>query len=489
MKKYIQPIIILFVSVLIAGCDYLIKDYKLDTNPDYLESVELLQYIEQGNDTTLTLYWEAIRYANLEEFVSAGGQTRIVPTNDAIRTVLLTAGVSSVQELSPNVVKGLFSYLTIPGTYRSIDLEADQTIEDQTLSGDSLYLTRSVAGSDRYRLYVNEVSHLATVPIPVIRQDYLFKDGIAHVVDIFPVYQKTVALTDSVPDGVDYSSAQKDTLWISEDSNVYFGSKDGNYDGKVHQLVARSLLRYTFFKFNLTPIDYVDDLASARLNLFVNKISGSNYVPSCGVYETSTEWDETTLTWNNKPDFGQEVSVFDLALDWNSTNITQFILNSYKTEKTEISVGLQALNGAEITSSSVQIRNSEASDGIYKPFISLRSAIPSELQLVGVAPVVVESNGITSLSKENIAMSGPEEPYHYTDNNIIYVLIDVPEQGTLTRNGLPLTKYGRFTQEELAVGAIKYVHDGNGSDSFRLKVQDYIGGVYSELIDMTVTVQ
>lgn len=490
MKTSKISVLIILFSFLLNGCDYLITDYELDTNPDFLQSVTLIQYIEQGNDTSLTLYKEAIKYAKMEEAISGGEQTRIVPTNDAIRTILASAGVTSVNELSPNVIKGLFSYLTIPGTYRSVDLGEEQTIGEHALSGDSLYLTRNSVGVDRYKLYVNAVAKLATIPIQVIRQDYLFKDGIAHVVDFFPTYQEMVTPTDSAPSGVDYSAAKKDTLWITEDSNVYYGSKTKNYDGKIHYLVARSLLRYTFFKFNLNSIDYADELASANLNFYVKKISGSNYTPVCGVYETSADWDETTLTWSNKPAFGQEVSAFDLTQYWNSTNITQFILNAYKDNKTEISFGLQALNGADITSSYVQIINREDNDGLYQPFISLMSTIPSELQLDGTTPIVVGNNEIAPLSKEHIAMSGPAGPYQYSDNNIIYVLINIPAQGTLTRYGLPMIKYGQFTQAELAAGAIKYVHNGNGgSDSFKLKVQDYIGGAYPDLITMNVTVQ
>ncbi|MGV8095810.1 MAG: DNRLRE domain-containing protein [Mangrovibacterium sp.] len=484
-------ICILSLGIFCGGCDYLVTDYKLDTNANYLESKMLIEYIDQGNDTTLTLYRDAIMYAGMEDLVTRGNQTRIVPTNKAIRTILLTAGVSRIEELSPNVVKGLFSYLIIPGMYRSVDLDAGQTIREVSLSGDSLYLTRRISGTDRYQMSVNDVARLETVPVSVIRQDYVFSDGIAHVVDLFPVYQEKVTPTAPIPDGVDYSTARKDTLWITEDSNVYLGAKTTNYDGKINQIVARTtVLRYTFFKFDLNTIDYVDDLASAKLHFFVPKITGSNYIPVCGIYETSLDWNEKTLNWNNMPAFGMEVSVFNLAPDWNATMITQYIINSYKSEKSQVSFGLQALNGADITSSAVQIQNSEASNGIYKPFISLMSAIPSELHLDGTSPVRVENNGIARLTKDHISMSGPSSLYHYSDNNIIYVLMNVPSSGTLTKYGLPMVKYAQFTQEELASGAVKYVHDGNGTgDSFVLKVQDYIGGVYPEFITLNVQVQ
>src|SRR5690606_8988798 len=100
-----------------------------------------------------------------------------------------------------------------------------------TVRGDSLYLTRNVSATDKFRLYVNKNSKLATPQIPVIGQDYVFKDGVAHVVDIFPTYQEVMAVTDPVPDGVDYSDAKKDTLWVEADAHVYRGSGNGNYGG------------------------------------------------------------------------------------------------------------------------------------------------------------------------------------------------------------------------------------------------------------------
>jgi len=473
------------------GCKDLLTDYKLDTNPDFLKSIALLDYITQGRDTTLTLYAEAITYANLQERISEGNQTRVVPTNSAIRTVLMSAGVSRLEDLSPNVVRGLFSYLTFAGTYRSVDLAEDELITGETQSGEPLYLTRLVSSTDKYRLVVNDFSELATPPIGVIRQDYVFLDGVAHVVDQFPTFQKVVTPTDSVPEGVDYSEATKDTLWVTDDAHAYTGGKNNNYNTGVNQLVSRSgQYRYTFFKFDVSPIDYAEELTSAKLNFSVDAINGSNFVPICGVYETTdNSWEAATLTWNTMPGFGPEIATADLTLGWNELNITSYIQNAYQEGKSVISLGLQLLNGANVTSSSVRITNSEASEGRYKQFISLMGPIPSEIQVNSSSSVTVANKGSVVLTKDHISMSGSSTEYVYTDNNILFALMELPTNGTLTKYGLPMIKYAQFTQEELASGAIKYVHDGGGSDTFTLKALDYIGGVYPALLPISVVVQ
>src|SRR5690606_8640134 len=141
-------------------------------------------------------------------------------TNSAIRTVLTSAGVSRLQDLPANVVRGLFSYLTFSGAFRSIDLEENETIEGESLSGEPMFLTRDVSSTDKYRLVVNKSNQLGTPPIDVIRHDYVFKDGIAHVVNYFPTYQKSITPTDLVPEGVDYSEAKQDRILVTGETHV-----------------------------------------------------------------------------------------------------------------------------------------------------------------------------------------------------------------------------------------------------------------------------
>src|SRR5690606_34142893 len=148
MKNLVMKIGNKLILMLVLGatsmwsCQDLIKDYELDTNPDFLKTMTLADYIKQGRDTSLTLYAEAIEYADMNELISEGEQTRIVPTNNAIRNLLLSARISNLTDLSPNVVYELFSYLTFPGMFRSVDLNENETIEGETLTGDPLYLTR-----------------------------------------------------------------------------------------------------------------------------------------------------------------------------------------------------------------------------------------------------------------------------------------------------------------------------------------------------------
>ena len=451
---YILSIIVLLFS----GCN-LITDYKLDTNPDYLKEVSLIQYLEEGKESTLTMYLEAIKYAGLEEQISTGNRTRIIPTNDAIKSVLSSAGVEQINQLSKGVIRNLFSYLTFDGTYRSIDMETDQSVKGISDSGEPIFLTRKEGASDKFLLYVNDSKEIDGQSIAVIRQDYLFKDGVAHVVGQLPLYIKKVKETDPIPDDVDHSQAPTYNLPVTEDANVYHGAANTNYNGsnRLNYLCNRaSRYRYTFFKFALSEVDFIDNLFSAKLCFNVKRIVGS-FIPSCAVYATSNEWTEKTLTYNNRPEFGLEVSIFDLSTAWNETDITQYIQNAY---------------------------NNSA-------YIKLQGAIDSELQLDHNQQIKGSAGSIITLTKVHLQMSaGPNAQYTYNDNNIIFIIEHLPANGTLVRNGLPMTKSARFTQAELAAGIVKYIHNGQGTtDTFILKVQDYTGGVYTERIPMQITIQ
>lgn len=468
----------------VYGCDTLVRDYELDLDADLLKDMTLLQFIEEGNDTALTIYYEAVKYANIESIISNGKQTRIVPNNVAMRSLLNSIGVSSVTDFPPNVLKNLFMYLIIPQEFKSISFQPNEIQRYATLSGDSLFVRRNA----NYNMYINPTGGFNPSSVQITKQDYVFKDGIAQVVEIFPVYRRNVQQPDPRPTDIDYSLAEKDTIWISEDASVYAGSKSGNYGTVTIRMVPRpGQQRYSFVKFNIKPISFVEDLVSAKLNMDVMRITGA-FEPLCGVYEVSTDWSESTLNWNGMPGFGAEVASSPLVPGLNSIDVTSYIKRMYDQQVEVGAYGLKALNGADVPSSYVEIYHKESKVGV-KPNISLMSAIPSELTLNVSVPVTIQATAeIAPLLKENMSMSAESSTYNYEDKNIIYVLYTAPQNGTLTYYGLPMRKNDQFTQYDMAVGAVKYIgNDAVVNDSFVLKAQDYIGGVYHELIQVLVS--
>lgn len=46
---------LLIAALLFSGCN-LITDYKLDTDPNYLKEMSLIEYLEEGKESSLTMY-------------------------------------------------------------------------------------------------------------------------------------------------------------------------------------------------------------------------------------------------------------------------------------------------------------------------------------------------------------------------------------------------------------------------------------------------
>lgn len=491
---------LLYILGVLAGmssaCNHLLEDYELDTNPDFLDSVSLIPYIDQGGDTSLTLYAEAVHYAGIESLLKGEEKTRIVPNNTAIRQLLVNAGVERIQELSPNVVRDLFSYLVIPGTFISSDMPEGEMLGDVTPRGDSLFLTRSAGEIDKYRLLVNQNAALSGNAIQVIGQDYVFDDGIAHIVNQFPIYRRLMKPTDEAPDDVDYSQAQQDTLWVQSDSHILNAYKNNNYgDGtdltRSIQLANGSWKRQGLMMFDIEAIDFADDLVGASLNIYAFDNSNDALEPIVGVYETDTDWQELEVTWNNMPAFGKEVAKVPLEINWNRIDITSLITQAYTEDREQVSLGLILQPDAGGQTGTIFIRSREQEEGKFKAYISLLGALETELILESNQALQVKSGDAAVLTEAQLSMKAQTSAkYNYTDNNIIYTLTELPAQGTLTLYGLPLSVFGEFTQQELKNGAVKYVHEGQGtSDLLKFKVKDYIGGVYASPIEIAVQIQ
>src|SRR5690606_27663477 len=195
-------------------------------------------------------------------------------------------------------------------------------------------------------------------------------------------------------------------------------------------------------------------------------------------WETGTDWEELEVTWNTMPTFGGQIATSEVVtLGWSAVSLRTFINRAYQEHAEVVSLGLGRMDDANGEFGNVFMCNREQSNGDYKAFISLLGAMPSEVELDRLSTLQVPQDRAAAITKEQLSMRPAASPtYNYTDNNIIYVLAETPANGTVTRFGFPIGKFGEFTQEELQNGAVRYVHNGEGSsDIITFKVKDYIG--------------
>lgn len=137
--------------------------------------------------------------------------------------------------------------------------------------------------------------------------------------------------------------------------------------------------------------------------------------------------DRKTLTYNNRPEFGLEVSIFDLSTVWNETDITQYIQNAYNNSETEVSFGLKVLNGEAISTSQVEIYPRETSstnlnNSPNAAYIKLQGAIDSELQLDHNQQIKGSAGSIITLTKVHLQMSAGTTHSIHTMIIILFLL-------------------------------------------------------------------
>jgi len=86
------------------------------------------------------------------------------------------------------------------------------------------------------------------------------------------------------------------TLSPISDSYVHQGNSSSNYGTSTSLYVKNDTAssRQTFIKFNLSGISNV---TSAKLRIY----GSSSYNTVLSAYQTADNWNESTITWNNKP--------------------------------------------------------------------------------------------------------------------------------------------------------------------------------------------
>jgi hypothetical protein len=148
-----------------------------------------------------------------------------------------------------------------------------------------------------------------------------------------------------------------------------------------------------------------------------------------------------------------------------------------------------AHNGSETTSDTFHFTVSDGGNGSIGDTTFSITVTP-----VNDAPVIVNNTGLT-VAEGAVAtiISSAQLSVSDVDNGpveLVYTVVAVPTQGTLSLNGTPLAVNDTFTPADISNNLLTYTHDGSEttSDSFGFTVSDGSGGVIpATLFAITVT--
>lgn len=536
MKRLKLYIVIICIAAL-SSCN-LVKDYKFDANPDGVRNEDMLAYFATSFDKSRTEYVKAMRLAGLDGAIAKGGITCVVPSNKAFAKLCSDYGVASVDALPASLLRSLMEYLIFPGQYRCMEMTEGVNVESVALDGNPIWIKRSSNSANRFLMLINDTPQkLSSLAYTVVQQDFLFRNGVvAQVVDEFPTFQPKVAQTQDgelLPD--DTRTAQTLTLLCTDDTSIY--NNDGttrvtNYNAKpegvaicqrigtADKFPTSGTSRWGLFKFPLDALPFdVEDVVSAKLTTKV--MSAAEYytqgtTTQLSLYSCDIDplWLETTASWYTTMYKGSTNSVREIISITSEVKSTAFTINGLNTGGwvTSIFTGDNAaypqfdittkmmdaytdatksnitfaINEGDYTNVSKGIRLC-SKDGTlpagvdnYTANIVVSGPIKSNMELKHNKAITL-SNGVavlTPASSFEFGAPSVSDGYNYLPENIIYMVKSLPANGYVTKYGLALGVNGKFTQAEMLAGVVKYVSKAGGSDSFELKVLDYLKGIY-----------
>lgn len=499
MKKIITIALFSAGLFLMPSCEYLMTSYDFDTNPNHLSDVNLMDYVNSGQDTTLTEYAAAVAYTGLDEsFHSTSPTTVLVPNNAAFRSLKKNAGVRSLEEIDRNVLRQLLLYCVFPGKINTYEMPVDTLFKIETLSGDPILAQRTINGTDRYRLTFNPVQkndpEFGSQQFLPYQQDLILKDVSSHIVDFFPLYAIKCRDTDPAPQREDGGSVRWD---LSGDTHYYPGNTGApkyNLENQVAYRTASGQSRTTLLQFDKFDLPFETSMIfKATLNVYVKTNNSSGpLVTTLSCYDMTNLQDRRPIREINKgnislkfDDYRRFADIENIATGaWNSADVTEKIRSVFEDESTtDFFFGIRPATAQKHASGTIYIgwlNEDKPTVDNKASYITIVRYMDSELT---VTPSSLEcpAGGMAILGKEHIcATCEIETEFTYTDNNILYELSSQPEHGVLTKNNLPLGTGVTFTQEQLDKGLIKYFNKDGKDDQIVFHVTDYTMAVVPE---------
>ncbi len=499
--------IFFLASILFCSCDTLMTSYKFDTNPNHLSSVKLVDFINSGQDTTITLFRKALEHTGLDTFYNErNGLTVLIPNNMAFRALLKKVGVSKITEVDKNVLKQLILYGTVEGNYISSNMVLDSLYRLTSLSGDPLLVKRVVYSTDNYHLYFNPEQKddptFGCQQFPPYQQDLVFSDHSGHIVDYFPQYVLKCQEPDPAPEREDGGSIRWD---LTADTHLYNGANATpkyNLENLLSWRTVNGQSRTTLLLFDRFTLPYdASMIFSAELNMYVKKNDTSGpLVTAFSVYDMTYMQGRRPVKeiakGNFVPDFTcPMVGTIENVVtgSWNSGDFTELVRDFFSNpEKPDLFLGIRSHESQRHANGSVYVgwlNEDNPTDFSHNPsYITIVKFTLSELK-VRSRDISCPANGIKALSKDDICAYTEGEPtFNYTDNNIFFELVSQPGKGVLTKNNLPLGNGVKFSQEELDKGIIKYYNSAPGEDHLIIHVTDYTKAVVEHDTDIKITI-
>ncbi len=227
---------------------------------------------------------------------------------------------------------------------------------------------------------------------------------------------------------------QEDVFISTDDAHISFISKDTNYGSNIYIYAWGDDIYRTWLQFNISTIPLNQSILDVSLFLYKLGDMYNKYHDYSKLYYANSSWDESTITWNNAPNYYNEISrVYDDFqfgwVEYHNDTLTQNITENYE-------------NGTYIISFVM-----DSIDSGWDSFERLSYVSKDMVAVSGYEPYLLISYQSLYFISEPILTVEPEEKYEYivissieladlnitTDANWIYLV-----NNSFNITGIPL---------------------------------------------------
>ncbi len=455
--------------VLLFSCE-IQESFDYEHAPDNSKlNMSAWAYIK-GNES-LSLLADAIERTEFKSFYEgASSATFIAPNNQAFESYLKENGYTSVEAIPLPILKNILRYHIVKEVVNFNNPElapSNKPIAYTTENGQTMYLSHT----STYVGLVNEGTNRQWQ----IRTSNLVPDnGVIHVVNFVVFYSAPTGDANAVNPNL-----LQDTIYPKHDSYINGGaestknfgtnpllkiknvSNNGDYDRKA-------LLMFDFADF--TKEGVVTDL---QLQLAVSFTAAKGV--DLNLFETpSASWSEASLNFTNTI-FPTSPRIASIKTSKVST--FKFDLTDYYKDKQPAGLKSFLLDGQPGSDETDEIASKEHATLAPPMLIATLATGDSELVLEKQKDFEVSNGGMYVLSNENIQVGGASA------GDIIYTIEELPTFGWLVKGAEVMKKGSRFSQLDLDLKNMVFIHDGNtlGTKALVLTGRDKAGAVLEDI--------
>lgn len=455
--------------VLVFSCE-IQESFDYDYAEDNTKlNMSALAYIK-GNDS-LSLLNEAIERTQFQAMYEGGaGTTFIAPNNQAFRSYFRENGYSSIAAIPLPILKNILRYHTVKAVVNFNDpalAPSNRPIAYDTENGQTMYLSHT----STYVGLINEGTNRQWQ----IRTSNLVPDnGVIHVVNFVVFYSAPAGDANAVNPNL-----LQDTIFAKHDSYVNGGLESTKNFGTNTLMKIKNVSnngdydRKAFLMFDFADFKKEGVVTDLKLQLAVSFTAAKGV--DLNLFETpSTSWVESSLNFSNAvfPNTPRIASI-------KTSKITtfRFDLTDYFNEKKPTGLKSFMLDGQPGSDETDEIASKEHPTLAPPMLIATLASGDSELVLEAKKDFEVANGGMYVLSADDLLVSGASA------GDIIYTVEDLPVFGWLIKGAEVLKKGSRFTQLDLDLKNLVFIHNGDtlGTNTLVLTARDKAGAILKDI--------